>query len=267
MLCRSSTAKQKLTQLPCNRVKMKIALSGRSEAQQGSRIASFFQKNSFSIFLFSAFLLWAESGQAAINSRGGTPVAPSGLAASPVSTSQINLSWLDNSSSETGFKVERAPESSTSPGNPGTFVQIATVGAGVRTYSSTGLAQGTRYFYRVRAYNAKGNSAYSNTANAYTMAALICDQTLSPASSSVAATSSSGSVSVTSSSSTCSWTAVSNSSWITVTSGGSGTGNGTVTYSVSANTTSGTRTGTISIGTDFFTVNQSKDTTLPSVPT
>ncbi|PKN89200.1 MAG: hypothetical protein CVU51_01440 [Deltaproteobacteria bacterium HGW-Deltaproteobacteria-1] len=53
----------------------------------------------------------------------------------------------------------------------------------------------------------------------------------------------------------CVWTAVSNDAWITVTGGASGTGNGTVTYSVGANT--GTvRTGTITIGDQTFTVTQ-----------
>ncbi len=44
---------------------------------------------------------------------------------------------------------------------------------------------------------------------------------------------------------TCAWTATSNASWITVTSGASGTGNGIVNYSVAANNTGAARTGTI----------------------
>lgn len=90
------------------------------------------------------------------------PNAPTGLTASSASTSQISLSWTDNSSDETGFYVER----STSSG--GTFTQIASLGAGVTTYSNTGLAASTTYYYRVCAYNAGGNSTYSNTASATT---------------------------------------------------------------------------------------------------
>jgi hypothetical protein len=52
------------------------------------------------------------------------------------------------------------------------------------------------------------------------------------------------------------WTAVSNDSWITITAGASRTGNGTVAYSVAANTGSGPRVGTISIAGQTFTVNQ-----------
>jgi hypothetical protein len=55
----------------------------------------------------------------------------------------------------------------------------------------------------------------------------------------------------------CSWTAVSNVSWITIVSGKSGTGNGTVKYSVSQNTATASRTGTLTIGGQTFTVTQS----------
>ena len=55
----------------------------------------------------------------------------------------------------------------------------------------------------------------------------------------------------------CSWTAVSNNSFITITSGGSGDGNGTISYSVSVNNTGAPRMGTISVAGLTFTVNQS----------
>ena len=85
------------------------------------------------------------------------PAAPSNLTATPVSTSQINLAWTDNSSNEQGFRIERCTGN-----NCTNFVQIAQVGANVTTFSNTGLARNTRYRYRVRAFNAGGNSAYSN---------------------------------------------------------------------------------------------------------
>jgi hypothetical protein len=90
-----------------------------------------------------------------------TPLPPTNLTATAVSSSQINLSWTDNSNSETGFKVERSTDGTT-------FTQIATVAANVTTYVNTGLPALTRYYYRVRAYNAGGNSAYSNIAPART---------------------------------------------------------------------------------------------------
>ncbi|GJQ58553.1 MAG: hypothetical protein SCALA701_13540 [Candidatus Scalindua sp.] len=55
----------------------------------------------------------------------------------------------------------------------------------------------------------------------------------------------------------CSWTATSNDGWITVTSGKSGTGNGIVSFSVTANTHPSTRNGTISIEEETYYITQS----------
>ena len=92
-----------------------------------------------------------------------TPPAPATLTATAISNTQINLAWADNAANETGFKIERSPD-----GAVGTFTQIATVAANVTSYSNTGLLGGTTYYYRVRANNALGDSAYSNIANAKT---------------------------------------------------------------------------------------------------
>lgn len=91
------------------------------------------------------------------------PAAPSGLGATASGSSTINLSWTDNSTDETGFKVERKT------GAGGTWSEIAgALAANTNSYSSTGLSAGTTYFYRVRAYNAVGNSSYSSEASATT---------------------------------------------------------------------------------------------------
>ena len=91
------------------------------------------------------------------------PAAPSNLTATATSSSQINLAWTDNANNETGCSVERATGS-------GSFAAIASLGANVTSYSSTGLAASTAYSFRVRASNSAGNSAYSNTATATTQA-------------------------------------------------------------------------------------------------
>jgi transcriptional regulator CtsR len=98
-----------------------------------------------------------------VTAAGPPPAAPSNLTATVVSSSQINLSWQDNSNNETGFAIERKT------GAGGTYAQIATVGANVTSYNSTTLSASTLYYYRVRAYNANGNSGYTNEAWATTL--------------------------------------------------------------------------------------------------
>ncbi|TAL00601.1 MAG: hypothetical protein EPO07_09500, partial [Verrucomicrobia bacterium] len=90
------------------------------------------------------------------------PAAPSALAATTISTSQIDLTWLDNSTNESSFLIERSQDNVN-------FSQVVTTGAGVTSYSDTGLSAGTTYYYRVRAGNAGGNSPYSNVASATTI--------------------------------------------------------------------------------------------------
>ncbi|MGD0650215.1 MAG: fibronectin type III domain-containing protein [Verrucomicrobiia bacterium] len=97
-----------------------------------------------------------------------TPNAPSALTATAVSASEIDLSWTDNADNEDGFLIERAPDNG---GSPGTWTQIATVGANVTTYSNAGLSANTKYWYRLRAYNAGGDSDYSNQASGTTLQA------------------------------------------------------------------------------------------------
>jgi len=86
-------------------------------------------------------------------------IAPTNLAATAVGSKRIDLTWSDNSSAETGFRIYRS-------GNGVSFSKIATVGAGVTSYSNTRLRTGKTYYYRVRAYAGTTNSGYSNTASA-----------------------------------------------------------------------------------------------------
>ena len=91
------------------------------------------------------------------------PAAPTGLNVTAVATNQINLAWIDNSTNEDGFNLER----STNGGNYTTFGMVA---AGVTNYSDIGLATGTTYFYRVQAFRSCwGNSAYSAPASTATL--------------------------------------------------------------------------------------------------
>ncbi len=88
------------------------------------------------------------------------PAAPGNLVATAQSQTQISLTWVDNSTNEYGFKVERW--------NGSAWMQIATVGTNVAVYADTGLSANTTYYYRVQAYNAGGDSAYSNVSSTTT---------------------------------------------------------------------------------------------------
>jgi fibronectin type 3 domain-containing protein len=90
----------------------------------------------------------------------GPPTAPSGLNASAVSRTQINLSWTDNSSVEDGYKIWRSPNGATG------WRQVGTVGVNGTAFSDTTVVSGSTYYYRVNAYNENGDSAYSNIVRA-----------------------------------------------------------------------------------------------------
>jgi subtilisin family serine protease len=91
------------------------------------------------------------------------PAAPSGLTATPNSSSQVTLSWTDNSGNEAGFRLRRKD-----PGSSG-WVEIATVGANVTNFQNTGLTASTSYVYQVTAYNSIGESAGSNEVDVTTL--------------------------------------------------------------------------------------------------
>ena len=93
------------------------------------------------------------------------PTAPSNLTAVSVAPLglEIDLTWQNASTNETGFAVERMSDGPA-------FAQIALLPAGTTNYTDTGpdLAAPITYLYRVRATNSVGFSAYSNIATATT---------------------------------------------------------------------------------------------------
>jgi fibronectin type 3 domain-containing protein len=85
------------------------------------------------------------------------PAAPTTLAAATASVTQINLSWTDNSDSETGFELQRKAVG-------GDWTKVAVTAANVNTFSDTGLASFTHYTYRIRAVIGASASDWSNEA-------------------------------------------------------------------------------------------------------
>ena len=94
------------------------------------------------------------------------PATPTGLTATAVSSSQINLAWTDVSTGNTGQRIERR-----SPSGSGSYSTLTTVSATATTYSDTGLTASTSYEYRIVATNPDYDSSPSTAANATTQAA------------------------------------------------------------------------------------------------
>jgi photosystem II stability/assembly factor-like uncharacterized protein len=99
---------------------------------------------------------------ARISTTGGFNLTPPSLTASRVSSSQINLSWTDNSNDEEYFLIERSPNGATG------WVQIDSLGGGNTAYQNTGLNSDQAYYYRIRCRKNIFYSSYSNVASART---------------------------------------------------------------------------------------------------
>jgi len=118
----------------------------------------------------------------------------------------------------------------------------------------SGLNPNTTYWFRVRSVNSCGNGSWGWLTHSFTTSS--CGYSLAPQAYAYGPEGGMRTVTVTPTSSSCAWTATSNDPWITVTSGSSGTGNGTVSYYVDANTAGNVRTGSITIGGQGFKVYQ-----------
>ena len=159
-----------------------------------------------------------------VNASGGTgSTAVTTLAGCAWTGVSNNTSWLTVTSGASGTGPGTVAFSASA--NPNTTARTGTLTIGGQTFSVT-------------------------------QAAAACTYALLPTSQSVVASGGTGSTAVTAPAG-CAWTGVSNNtSWLTVTSGASGTGPGTVAFSASANPNTTARTGTLTIGGQTFSVTQ-----------
>ncbi len=104
-----------------------------------------------------------ESSSESINLNATGPAAPSELVVTPVSLSQLKLTWVNNSN-YLGLKVERKT-------SEGTYEAVANLTPGsVNSYDDMALNPATQYYYRVWGYNEDGESRYSGEAVGVTLA-------------------------------------------------------------------------------------------------
>jgi fibronectin type 3 domain-containing protein len=108
---------------------------------------------------------YSNTASATTLQAGAPPPPASGLTAVASSTSSIALAWADNSTTESGFRIERAREGIA-------FAVAATVSANVTAYANSGLLENTTYSYRVVAFNSDGSASPSNVATATTASSL-----------------------------------------------------------------------------------------------
>jgi hypothetical protein len=100
------------------------------------------------------------------------PSAPSNLVGQMIQNPlSVQLSWTDNSNNENGFIIERENL------GPDAFIVIDTVGANQNTYTDLNVAYMT-YAYRIAAFNASGQSAYSNVSQVIVPVELISFTTI-----------------------------------------------------------------------------------------
>jgi glucosylceramidase len=97
-------------------------------------------------------------------SAGTGPAAPTNLAATATSSSQINLTWTASTTPSVTYSVFRSTTSGFSPGSGNTIK----TGLTTTSYSDTGLSSGTTYYYVVEAVGSTGTSYGSNQASAMT---------------------------------------------------------------------------------------------------
>ena len=120
-------------------------------------------------FIFGVLLVISCSTSNDSNGNSTTtvvPVPPTNLIGTVASSTQINLTWTDNSTNETGFKIERRTGSEN-------YAIVGNANADILTYSDTGLLPSTNYIYRIYSYNSAGKSpTYSNEITVKTTAVI-----------------------------------------------------------------------------------------------
>lgn len=132
-----------------------------TDAGLASQTTYFYRVGAYNASGTSIYSVWAKG-----TTQGVAITPPSDLVATPTGSVSIALTWLDNSSNETGFRIERARDA-----NFSVELTVFNVGAGITAFNDSGLTPATTYFYRVFALTDTGVSSPTTTASATTLSA------------------------------------------------------------------------------------------------
>ena len=179
---------------------------------------------------------------------GLTPGSPTPDGSVTVNSSPLSLSWNAAAGADR-YEVLSYHWDWTG----GNWVYDATLTTTANSVAYQPPVDKTHYAWTVRAGRASLSSGWANWAFFY--ADVPCNYTLSSSRARVPGAGGVGSVSV-SAMPGCGWAAQSNADWITITAGSTGNGNGVVTYSVDAYSGKKSRTGTLTIAGQIFSVTQ-----------
>ena len=92
------------------------------------------------------------------------PAAPSGLRVDFVAMDRIQIVWTDNSNNEDGFIIESCAQRGCN-----NFIEVGRVFPDINHFVNSNLFSNTQYYYRVRAFNSGGKSAYTDVVSAKTL--------------------------------------------------------------------------------------------------
>jgi Tol biopolymer transport system component len=92
------------------------------------------------------------------------PAAPTNLRIDYIATNRVQIAWSDGSNNEDGFVIERCSNRGCA-----NFIQVGQAAANTSVYLDANLFANTQYYYRVKAFNLGGSSAYSNIVSAKTL--------------------------------------------------------------------------------------------------
>ncbi len=133
------------------RVTSNVAWSGGMPESFGAAVQSGYQ--------YSIYCSYSITG------GGSPPAIPTNLAVSGITTSEVSLSWSDQSNNEVGFEIQRSEEQGTG------YTTIHTTLSNVASYTDGTVTPENTYYYRIRSVNSYGESAYTDEVAATTPSA------------------------------------------------------------------------------------------------